>query len=94
MRNLSDVIDQMLEVIPLKKKRLIYSLKNIKDSQNFCAPEMRQEWWVRCWEILNSEVFMGRELDQLNKEWHIRVCEIFSTNKRSPKENVEPTLIE
>jgi hypothetical protein len=56
MRNLSDVIDQILEVIPKRRNTsFIHALKDIQSSVKFAAPEMHSFWWNQCYEILSEE---------------------------------------
>ena len=44
MRNLINVIDEMLKVIPEDEEGLIDSLKDIRDSQIYRAPEDMLGW--------------------------------------------------
>lgn len=46
MRNLINVINEMLSVIPSKEKDLIRTLEDIQDSQRFRAPEDMIGWWL------------------------------------------------
>lgn len=45
MRNLIDVIDEMLSVIPKNEISLIYFLEEVKESQRVRAPEDMTGWW-------------------------------------------------
>lgn len=44
-RNLIDVIDEMISVIPKNKIHLILFLEDIKESQRVRAPEDMTVWW-------------------------------------------------
>jgi len=55
MRELNNVIDQMLVHIPIEKKQLISSLLSIKNSCLYSAPEMMPHWWKRTEDILKNE---------------------------------------
>lgn len=73
MRNLINVINEMLSVIPSKEKDLIRTLEDIQDSQRFRAPEDMIGWWQ-----------ISDELDkfEFNKKtplWILQMCSIFST---------------
>ena len=83
MRNLIDVIDEMLSVIPIKEKMLIAFLKDIKESQRVRAPEDMTGWW----EISDELGRMLNEFDDIPKllrrilipEWKLKLFSIFST---------------
>jgi hypothetical protein len=45
MRNLSDVIDQLLTVIP-SDHDVVPELKSIQQSAKFAAPEMLRNFWI------------------------------------------------
>ena len=45
MRNLIDVINEMLTVVPKKDKQIISYLKDIQDSQKYRAPEDMIGWY-------------------------------------------------
>lgn len=83
MRNLIDVIDEMLSVIPIKEKMLIAFLKDIKESQRVRAPEDMTGWW----EISDELGRMLNEFDDTPKllrrilipEWKLKLFSIFST---------------
>ena len=83
MRNLIDVIDEMLSVIPIKEKMLIAFFKDIKESQKVRAPEDMTGWW----EISDELGRMLNEFDDIPKllrrilipEWKLKLFSIFST---------------
>ena len=83
MRNLIDVIDEMLSVIPIKEKMLIAFFKDIKESQRVRAPEDMTGWW----EISDELGRMLNEFDDIPKllrrilipEWKLKLFSIFST---------------
>ena len=83
MRNLIDVIDEMLSVIPIKEKMLIAFLKDIKESQRVRAPEDMTGWW----EISDELGRMLNEFDDIPKllrrilipEWKLKLFSVFST---------------
>jgi hypothetical protein len=83
MRNLIDVIDEMLSVIPEKEKDLIAFFKDVKESQRVRAPEDMTGWW----EISDELGIMLNEFDDIPKllrrilipEWKLKLFSIFST---------------
>ena len=72
-RNLIDVIDQMIDVIPKNNNHLISQLRDIQDSQKFRAPE-DMIGWQNVNEILNKFNF-----NKHTPEWQLEICSIFST---------------
>lgn len=73
MRNLIRLIDEMLRVIPEKETTLIYSLKDIQDSQKYRAPEDMLGWQ------LVSEELQNLNLNLRSAKWKFEICSIFST---------------
>ena len=57
MRNLCEVIDQMLAVIPKDKYDLIEALKDHKESAELAPPEMILFHWNEVGDTLYSYVF-------------------------------------
>ena len=72
MRNLADVIDQMVEVIPANEETLIARLNATRQSVLFAAPELESFWWNMCAERLNDEI------GQPTKKWQKQIGLIFS----------------
>ena len=83
MRNLIDVIDEMLSVIPEKERDLISFFEDVKESQRVRAPEDMTGWW----EISDELGIMLNEFDDIPKllrrilipEWKLKLFSIFST---------------
>ena len=83
MRNLINVINEMLSVIPSKEKDLIRTLEDIQDSQRFRAPEDMTGWW----EISDKLGYILNEIEDIPKflrriktpEWKLKLFSIFST---------------
>lgn len=67
-RDLCDVIDAMLEVIPVHQGQdsLIAALKSRKQSASYAAPEMQPMWWTLTYETLSQYVF--EDVDDYN-DW-------------------------
>lgn len=63
----------MLRVIPEKETTLIYSLKDIQDSQKYRAPEDMLGWQ------LVSEELQNLNLNLRSAKWKFEICSIFST---------------
>lgn len=74
MRNLSEVIEEMLAVVPAEQIDLRDRLKATKQSSLYAAPEMRQTFWHECRDHLVSYVGKPKE------EWQKQVASIFSTH--------------
>lgn len=86
-RNLSDVIDEMISVIPKNKIHLILFFEDIKESQKVRAPEDMTGWWQISNELdrmLNkynySETLklMLKPLEYI-PEWKLNLISIFTT---------------
>lgn len=83
MRNLINVIDEMLSVIPKKEISLIVFLEDVKESQRVRAPEDMTGWW----EISNELGYILNEIEDIPKfirriktpEWKLKLFSIFST---------------
>ena len=73
MRNLIDVINEMLTVVPKKEKQIISYLKDIQDSQKYRAPEDMIGWYQV------SEMLQGFEYNKKTPMWKLELCSIFST---------------
>lgn len=72
MRNLSDVVDKMLEVIPTENESLISRVKAAKQSSLYASPEMQSVFWNECFNALVSEI--GEPVE----DWQKNVAAIFS----------------
>ncbi len=71
-RQLTDVIDQMLKVIPPEKDRLIAILKDLHSSADFASPENQLMWWKETMAALNQEI--GKP----SAPWELEVQRIFT----------------
>lgn len=88
MRNLINVINEMLSVIPKNEISLIVFLEDVKESQRVRAPEDMTGWW----EISKKLDRMLFKYDNLPETlrimlkplltppmWKLQMCSIFST---------------
>lgn len=73
MRNLIDVINEMLKVVPKKEEQIISYLKDIQDSQKCRAPEDMMGWYQV------SELLQEFEFNKRTPMWQLKMCSIFST---------------
>ena len=73
MRNLINVIDEMLSVIPKNEISLILFLEDVKESQKFRAPEDMIGWFQV------SELLETFEFNKKTPMWKLQMCSIFST---------------
>ena len=73
MRNLIDVINEMLKVVPKKEKQIISYLEDIQDSQKYRAPEDMIGWYQV------STLLQGFEFNKKTPMWQLKMCSIFST---------------
>lgn len=92
MRNLLEVIDQMLEVIPETEEDLIISLKSNRRSAEFTSPEtMSLRWDVTC-ETLKNELPVVDSIDDFN-EWQKKVYNIWMDTSDETSSQMEPNDI-
>ena len=73
MRNLKDVINEMLKVIPEDELNLIDALKSIRNNQIYRAPEDTVGW-----ELVSEELELI-DLDLDSEYWKFKIFSIFST---------------
>ena len=71
-RNLIDVIDSMLALVP-KESDVYHTLNSIRTSEMYRAPENRIGW-TQVSEMLNEFTF-----NKHTPEWQLAICSIFST---------------
>lgn len=75
MRDLSEVIEEMLSIVPNTEERLIGRLKDNLESALYSAPEVIGRWWNEVYHTLTEELFDGN----INMDWKLKVLSIFST---------------
>lgn len=73
MRNLIDVINQLLSVIPKSEEQIRNELLDIQDSQKFRAPEDMIGWYQV------SEILQNFTFNKTTPSWQLKMCSIFST---------------
>lgn len=73
MRNLINVIDEMLKVIPKKEKQIISYLEDIQESQKCRAPENMIGWYQI------AEELDTWKLNIFSSKWKFQVISIFTT---------------
>lgn len=71
-RNLIDVINEMLFVVPKKETDIITTLVDIQESQRVRAPEDMLGWQCVS-DLLNTFTF-----NKYTPEWKMKMCSIFS----------------
>lgn len=84
-RNLIEIIDKMLLIIPDKEESLRTSLIDIQDSQRVRAPEDMIGWY------LIKEFLDNFEWNLETPEWKLQMCSIFTTQ---PVENIKKDIYE
>jgi hypothetical protein len=88
MRNLINVIDEMLSVIPKNEISLIVFLEDVKESQRVRAPEDMTGWWEISKELDRMLYKYDKLPETLRKmlkplltppDWQLKLCSIFTT---------------
>ena len=82
MRNLIDVIEQLLSVVPEKEEQIIHELLDIQDSQKFRAPEDMIGWYQV------SNMLQTFSFDKKIPRWQMEMGSIFSTQPIEEIENI------
>jgi hypothetical protein len=77
-RNIRDVIQQILELIPESFSYTRERLNKISRDAGFRAPEVMYESWGEIAETLQAM----SDGEKPTKEWQIRICEIITTKTR------------
>lgn len=72
MRNLVEVIDNIIEEIPFTEGQLLDRLQDQKNSICYAAPEMIGFWWNQVADTLWDEI------GEPTLDWQIKVAKIFS----------------
>lgn len=72
MRNLFEVINQILSLIPSDKTDFIQSLISAKESVAFAPPELMRYWWRTCAEILEENMTAS-----IDHEWEKEIIKIW-----------------
>ena len=73
-RNLVNIIQQMIDEIPITEQDFINSLKDNQNSVSYAAPELMSMWWNEVHETLWYFI-----PEKPNKEWQFKILSIFST---------------
>ncbi len=56
MRELFEVVEKMLPLVPKDKTDFIQALESIKVSAAFAPPELMHFWWKSCAEVLYDHI--------------------------------------
>lgn len=83
MRKLIEVIDEILTVVPKRRKDIIESLIDIQDSQQYRAPEDMLGWYCV------KEILDGFEYNRKTPHWQLEMLSIFTT---TPIQEIEDKI--
>lgn len=72
MRNICDVIDEMVLFIPENENSLVRQLEKLRYSASFSAPEMQSFWWNEVASVLENYI------PDIDEEWKIQIGIIFN----------------
>jgi len=73
-RNLVNIIQQMIDEIPITEQDFINSLKDNQNSVSYAAPELMSMWWNEVVDTLWDFI-----PETPTEEWQFKVLSIFST---------------
>jgi hypothetical protein len=75
MRQLSDVINKIIECVPKNEDKIIVGLKDIKSSVMYASPEIQYFWWNEL------ALFLENELgDPKNVKWKLKIVKLLGGN--------------
>jgi len=74
MRDLTNVINDIIEVIPKSKECIVSTLEDIKDSVGFSAPELMYMWWEETHDALIDCIS-----ENPTEDWEYQAWSIFTT---------------
>lgn len=75
-RELVDVLDKVLAVVPADQQALAGALKSVRQSACFAAPEVMRTWWGRAQKVLRD--WMEENPDLADAEWVVRSKRIWA----------------
>jgi hypothetical protein len=78
MRNLVDVIKQILEIVPKSEHRLCNQLSDIMESASCAAPEIMPTWWGVAQKAIFENIDVNTEFVFM-KLWEQQVISVWST---------------
>lgn len=71
-RNLRDVLDSIIEVVPSSETHTLAVLRDLQSSVSFSAPELITFWWNEVADALNDNLGFP------DSPWKLQIDEIFS----------------
>jgi len=73
-RLVEDVLDKILQIIPISETKLIYDLNNYKNSLHNKAPEIRRtpDCWIPFINILNYHI------SEIKETWQIEIRNVLT----------------
>lgn len=74
MRNIYDVVDRMIPLIPEDEGALLFELRSLRQSALYAAPESARMWWTEFHRVINE--YLPPPGSQLT-EWQTSVVNIF-----------------
>lgn len=69
MRKLTEVIDNMVDLIPNHEINFITELESMRSSAAYCAPEQMVQWWLAVAHLLEDE--LGEEAPTSGWEFEV-----------------------
>jgi hypothetical protein len=91
MRKLSDVIDEILSVVPETEPHLRNNLEGVKVKLKYAPPEDLQSWWGYTYDVLMDSVPISVPV----QDWVVDIFSIWTTtDKATVKENIKNDVID
>ena len=73
MRDLSEVIDSMVKLIPAEEEDFLDQLESYKQSYHYSSPEMRPTWWR-----MVAGALYEKFGDEPQEKWQLNVLEVWN----------------
>lgn len=89
MRDLKEVLDAILLIVPQTEKGLIIDLNKVKDSLMFAAPESASMWWAEAADAFEANIGDTSDPSKL-LDWQKAVMNIFTGQRVAALSNKIP----
>lgn len=76
-RSIIDVINKIIDIIPIENSNFIYNLKKIVDFVPYCSPEIYPTLWERLSIVINQHIPFRCNVEELEHEWQKDIIKIF-----------------
>ena len=83
MRDLTNVINKIIEIVPKSEEDIVLTLEDIKGSISFSAPELMYMWWEETHDALIDCIS-----ENPTEDWEYQAWSIFTTKSIKELKNI------